>query len=127
MKKLILNDGRNILVQSADAGDGIMRIRMILTSASELKELFSDPFANANMVLMDGNKKLQTFENYKILSYIKEEMGGIYEVELRQEEADTDSRIKGLEDKIAGISSDLQKGFAELTILISKIGGGTDV
>lgn len=127
MKKLILNDGRNILVQSADAGDGIMRIRMILTSASELKELFSDPFANANMVLMDGNKKLQTFENYKTLSYIKEEMGGIYEVELRQEEADTDSRIKGLEDKIAGISSDLQKGFAELTILISKIGGGTDV
>lgn len=99
MKELIFADGRKVNVQSVTEADGVMHIRMILISAEEIKAVFGDEFATTQMALMENYQEKATYENYTELKYIKEDTGGIWEVEMRQMQADSDTRLKKLEKK----------------------------
>jgi len=99
MKELIFADGRRVNVQSVTEANGVMYIRMILISAEEIKAVFGDEFATTQMALMENYREKATYENYTELKCIKENIGGIWEVEMRQMQADSDTRIKKLEKK----------------------------
>lgn len=99
MKELIFADGRKVNVQSVTEADGVMHIRMILISAEEIKAVFGDEFATTQMALMENYQEKATYENYTELKCIKENIGGIWEVEMRQMQADSDTRLKKLEKK----------------------------
>ena len=142
MKQLVLNDGRSMEVQSASAAGGVLHVRMILTTSEQLKAYFMDTFATATMTLYENGKEQAKYENYTILKYIKEETGGIWEVELRQTEADTDTQLAELKEEVRAAqqattqtNTDLQMAIAELTMVIATLaapetgteGGETDV
>ena len=84
MKQLMLNDGRSMEVQNVSAAGGIMHVRMIMTTSEQLKAYFKDNFATSVMTLYENGKEQRKYENYTTLSCIKEEAGGIWEVEMRQ-------------------------------------------
>lgn len=143
MKQLMLNDGRSVEVQSVSTADGIMHIRLILTTSEQLKAYFMDSFATSVMTLYENGKPSgKPKENYTILEYIKEEAGGIWEVEMRQKSADMNTLLEELKKEVkesrqAAIqtNTDLQIAIAELTTLIATLtapttdagGGETDV
>lgn len=120
MKELIFNDGRKTEVQSVSASGGIMHVRMILTTSEQLKSYFMDEFATSVMTLRENGKE-KKYENYTELKYIKEEAGGIWEVEMRQTEADTETRLAELEEGVIQTNTDLQMAIAELTMVISTL------
>lgn len=120
MKELIFNDGRKTEVQSVSASGGIMHVRMILTTSEQLKSYFMDEFATSVMTLRENGKE-KKYENYTELKYIKEEAGGIWEVEMRQTEADTETRLAELEEGVIQTNTDLQLAIAELTMVISTL------
>lgn len=131
MKELIFNDGRKLEVQSVTAETGVMRARMILTTSEQLKAHFADPFATAVMTLRENGKE-KRFENYTVFKYVKEETGGIWEVEMRQTEADIDTRIAAVEEKSEENTLNLEMAIAELTMIIATLteslaGGGENV
>lgn len=126
MKKIIFNDSRQIQVQSVSENNGVLHVRLILTTAESLKALFGDSFAASKMTLVEEGKITKTYENYTEFKYVKEESGGIFEVEMVQAEADTDTRIKNLEEQMAASVTDIQQGFAEITLLINAVLGGTE-
>lgn len=133
MKELIFADGRKTEIQSVSAAGGVMHIRMILTTAEQIKALFGDSFATSLMTLRESNVDKEHYENYTDLKWIKEETGGIWEVELCQTEADTNTRLTDLEQTAAAqaksmetLKSDtvaMQENFdmavAELTIAMA--------
>lgn len=120
MKELVFNDGRKTEVQSVSASGGIMHVRMILTTSEQLKAYFMDEFATSVMTLRENGKE-KKYENYTELKYIKEEAGGIWEVEMRQTEADTETRLTELEEGVSQTNTDLQMAIAELTMVISTL------
>ena len=129
MKQLMLNDGRSMEVQSVTASGGILHVRMILTTSEQLKAYFMDTFATSVMTLYENGKPVDDpYENYTVLKYIKEETGGIWEVELRQTAADTDKRLTDLDaeaeetrEAISQANTDLQMAIAELTMVIATL------
>ena len=98
MKKLVFNDSRQIEIQSAAlAGEGILRVRIILTNSESLKALFGDSFATQKMTCFENQQQIAVYENYTEFKYVKEKTGGIFEVEMRQTAADQDARLDELE------------------------------
>lgn len=97
MKELILNDGRKTEVQKVITDNKMIYIRIILRTSEELKALFADEFATSVMRLMEYGKEIARYENYTLLKYLKEEAGGIWEIALQKKEADTEERLKELE------------------------------
>lgn len=124
MKKLVFNDSRQIEVQSvAEAGEGILHVRMILVTAESLKALFGDTFATQKMTYFENQTQAAVYENYTKFEYIKEETGGIFEVEMRQTAADTDERLKDLEEKAENQADELEKVKKDLA---ESSGSGVD-
>lgn len=117
MKKLVLNDSRQIEVQSASKAGGVLHIRVILTTAESLKALFQDGFATQKMTLFENQKTVEVYENFTEFKYIKEESGGIFEVELAQKEADAETRLANAEKKMADVEQ-VCKMFAQLVELM---------
>lgn len=117
MKKLVFNDSRQIEIQSASASGGVLHVRMILTSAEALKALFGDAFAVQKMTYFENQQEIAVYENYTEFKYVKEETGGIWEVEMRQKEADSETRISNLEkesESNAQQITDLQMAMCEI-------------
>ena len=109
MNKLLFNDSRQIEVQSVKESTGILHVRMILTTSEELKSLFGDTFATRKMTYFENQIEKAVYENYTIFVYVKEETGGIFEVEMKQKEKDTNTRIAELEKKEAEQAATIQK------------------
>lgn len=109
MKELIFADGRKVTIQSVTEAEGVMHVRMILITADEIKALFEDEFATSRMVLTENYQEKESYENYTDLKYIKEETGGIWEVEMRQAQADSDTRLDKLEEKSKEQEKTLEK------------------
>lgn len=110
MKKLVFNDSRQIEVQSVtEAGAGILHVRMILVTMESLKALFADTFATQRMTYFENQNQIAAYENYTVFKYLKEETGGIFEVEMRQTAANTDERLKNLEEKAENQADELEK------------------
>ena len=124
MKKLVFNDSRQIEVQSvAKAGEGILHVRMILVTAESLKALFGDAFATQKMTYFENQAQAAVYENYTEFKYIKEETGGIFEVEMGQTAANTDERLKDLEEKAENQADELEKVKKDLA---ESSGSGVD-
>lgn len=119
MKILNFNDGRNLEVQQIIASNGVLHARMILQTSEQLKAFFMDEFATAKMVEIENGKEIAVYENYTKLSYVKEEVGGIWEVELRQPEADVQTRMVKVEELTASNTETLEQAIAELTIMLA--------
>lgn len=126
MKKLILNDSRQIEIQSAQESGGVLRIRIILTTAESLKALFQDKFATKKMTMVENQQTIAEYENYTEFKYIKEEVGGIFEVELTQSEADLDTRVEKVENEQSELQRSIDEGFAEITMILATITGGDE-
>lgn len=110
MKELVFNDGRNLEIQSVEEQSEKLYIRVILTTSEQLKALFADDFATMKMTLYENHEEKEVFENYNKLSYLKEEAGGIWEVEMLQRE-------KGDAAKIAELTIQLQEANRQITDL----------
>lgn len=125
MKELIFNDARSLEVQSISvAGDGVMHIRAILVTSEILKAHFMDKFATSRMTLYENHTEKETYENYDKLSYLKEEAGGIWEVEMIQSEKSVEERLDSAEQTINQTNTDMQMAIAEFTMLIASMQGG---
>lgn len=121
MKKLVLNDSRQIDIQAISASGGVMHVRMILTTADQLKALFADTFATSKMTAFENGKTIGTYENYTKFNYVKEETGGIFEVEMVQPEADTGTRLAEVEEKTTENATNMEMAIAEITMLIAAL------
>ena len=99
MKKIVFNDSRQIEVQSVAESNGILHVRLILTSAEALKALFQDGFATQKITYFENQQQVAVYENYTVFKYVKEEVGGIWEVEVSQKEKDTKTRLGIIEEK----------------------------
>ena len=114
MKKIVFNDSRQIEVQSIAESDGVLHIRMILVTSESLKALFGDMFATQRMTYFENQQQIAVYENYTQFQYIKEETGGVFEVEMRQTEADTDERLESLEETTRQQAEELKKVKEEI-------------
>ena len=114
MKKIVFNDSRQIEVQSVAESDGVLHIRMILVTSESLKALFGDTFATQRMTYFENQQQIAVYENYTQFQYIKEETGGVFEVEMRQTEADTDERLESLEETTRQQAEELKKVKEEI-------------
>ncbi|MDV9963413.1 hypothetical protein RHL97_19195 [Clostridioides difficile] len=131
MKLLIFNDSKSLEVQAVQQEEDTLHVRMIHVTPEEIKELFKDEFSTKRMVLKEDNKEKAAYENYTVFSYIKEDAGGIYEVEMVQAGKDAETRLTEAE-KVAKDAMEvaentvieLQDAIAELTMLISSMAMG---
>ncbi|MCI6468117.1 MAG: hypothetical protein MSA90_21965 [Faecalicatena sp.] len=126
MKLLIFNDSQSLEVQAVYREGNAIHVRVIHVTPDELKGYFKDEFLTRNMVLKENNKEIEIYENYTVFSYIKEDAGGIYEVEMVQEGKDIKTRIDEAEmaaqdaQRTANESvTAMQEAIAELTMLIA--------
>lgn len=134
MKLLIFNDSQSIEVQALyQKGDAIY-VRVIHTTPEELKLLFKDEFQTRKMTLKENNKEMSVYENYTVFSYIKEDAGGIYEVEMIQDGKDVQTRLSNAEstaqeakETAESTVTAMQEVIAELTTLIATMGGGEPI
>lgn len=118
MKKLIFNDGRSCDVQTVEASGGMLHARFILQTSEQLKAFFKDEFACKKLTVQENGKET-VFENYTNLTYIKEEAGGIWEVEMVQPEADLETRMSAVEQKADDTLNALTEAVLELTTAIA--------
>lgn len=118
MKKLIFNDGRSCDVQTVEASGGVLHARFILQTSEQLKAFFKDEFACKRLTVQENGKET-VFENYTNLNYIKEEAGGIWEVEMTQPEADLETRMSAVEQKTDDTLNALTEAVLELTTAIA--------
>lgn len=131
MKLLIFNDSQSLEVQAVYRDGDAIYVRIIHVTPDELKGYFKDEFLTKHMVLKENNKE-EVYENYTVFSYIKEDAGGIYEVEMVQQGKDIETRIDEAENaaQVAKETAEstvtaMQEAIAELTMLIaSTIGTG---
>ncbi len=118
MKKIIFNDGRSCDVQTVEASGGVLHVRFILQTSEQLKAFFKDEFACKRLTVQENGKET-VFENYTNLTYIKEEAGGIWEVEMVQPEADLETRMSAVEQKTDDTLNALTEAVLELTTAIA--------
>lgn len=109
MKKLVFNDSRWLEIQDATEAEGVLHVRIILTTSEKLKAVFGDSFATQKMTCFDNQQQSAVFENFTILNYIKEYTGGIFEVEMIQENKDAETRLRALESKAKSQAEDIEK------------------
>lgn len=121
MKTVIFNDGRQMTIQKMSADGGVLHLRMILQTSEQLKAFFQDKFATAKMRELENGKELTVYEGYTTLSYIKEEAGGIWEVEMLQPEADLNTRMSELEAQAQNNTKVLEQAIVELTMMIASL------
>lgn len=117
MKEIVFNDGRNLEIQSVESREGKLYVRVILTTSEQLKALFGDGFATRKIILYENHKEQEVFENYNKLSYLKEEAGGIWEVEMLQREKEDAVKIAELTIQLQEANrqiTDLQLAVCEL-------------
>lgn len=120
MKELILNDGRKTEIQKVEQGNGEIRVRLILQTSDQLKALFRDTFATSKMIERQNGVEVATYENYTDLTYIKEELGGIWEVALVQQKKSADYRLQAVEAVIQQMQRNLENAIVELTMAMAE-------
>ena len=118
MKKLIFNDGRSCEVQTVEASGGMLHARFILQTSEQLKAFFKDEFSCKKLTVQENGKET-VYENYTNLTYIKEEAGSIWEVEMVQPEADLETRLSAVEQKTDDTVNALTEAVLELTTAIA--------
>ena len=116
--KLIMNDGRQLPIQSATESGGVLRIRMINQTSEGLKAIFQDALAVEVMTVQEAGKVDKVYSQYSDLVRISEYTGGIWEVEIRKVEATTERRLAELESRQELADAALQE------LILSTMEGG---
>ena len=98
--KLLFKDGQTLQAQSISAADGVLTVSVLNNVYEQLKHIFTDP-GTTGRIEVDGTQDV--YENYTIFSYIRENSGGIWIVELQQEGKDTATRVAELENENAAL------------------------
>ncbi|MGC4018951.1 MAG: hypothetical protein QM793_06810 [Muricomes sp.] len=98
--KLIFKDGQTLQVQSISEDNGVLQVNVINTVYEQLKHLFTDPGTTARIEVDETDN---IYENYTVFSFIRENAGGIWIVELQQEGKDTATRLAELEAENAAL------------------------
>lgn len=126
--KLVMNDGQQIPIQSAVESGGALKIRLLNQTSAGLKAIFQDALAVQKMTVQETAKSDVVYEGYTTLTYVAEYTGAIWEVEMRQEGATTDTRLTELETEMGLKASitELQQAVAELTMTMAALMGGTN-
>ncbi len=131
MKKLVFNDGRSINIQSITKSEGCLHVRLILTTSEQLKALFMDNFATQKMTVSEnGVSEKEAYENYTELSYLKEEAGGIWEVEMFQKGASLKEKLSKVEESIllmGSLAEDTAKQVTDLQMALCELYEGQGV
>lgn len=97
MEKLLFKDGQTLQVQSITATNGTLRVNVINNSYEQLKHLFTDPLTTGRIAVEgEDGREAEVFENYTIFSFIRENAGGIFIVEMQQDGEDTDTKLEKL-------------------------------
>lgn len=102
--KLLFADGQTLKVQAISSEDGKLHVSVLNNCYEQLKHLFTDAITNAITtarieVENDQGEVEETFENYTVFSYIKENSGKIFEVEMEQQGKDTETRLAEAEKR----------------------------
>ena len=119
--KLVFNDSQYLDVQGIKKHDNSITVNVINTHYETLKSLFTDAIATAKMTLADGT----VYENYTVFSFIKENYGGIYQVEMIQKDKDPKALLAELSEKERLISqqiTDAQMALCEIYEMIEGMG-----
>lgn len=103
--RLLFKDGQTLNVQSITASNGNLQVNVINTVYEQLKHLFTAP-ETTGRIEVDGTTDV--YENYTIFSYIRENSGGIWIVELQQEGKDTATRIAELETENVALKDQVE-------------------
>lgn len=112
MEKLLFKDGQTLQVQSITATNGTLRVNVINNSYEQLKHLFTDPLTTGRIAVEgeDGGEA-EVFENYTIFSFIRENAGGIFIVEMQQDGEDTDTKLEKLKTDMEKLKEQSSKGL----------------
>jgi myo-inositol-hexaphosphate 3-phosphohydrolase len=103
--KLLFKDGQTLEIQSITAADGILQVNVIKNVYEQLKHLFTDPVTTAR-IEVDGTGEV--YENYTVFSYIRENSGGIWIVEMQQDGKDTASKMAELEAENSALKDQIE-------------------
>lgn len=119
--KLIFNDSQYLDVQGITKHDNSITINIINTHYETLKSLFTDAIATEKMTLDDGT----VYENYTVFSFIKENYGGIYQVEMIQRGKDAKTILAELQENEKSVNqqiTDAQIALCETYEMIEGMG-----
>lgn len=127
--RISFKDGQTLQAQSVSVSSGVLHVNVIQNSNEQLKHLFTDEVATERITVEEDGKEPVVYENYTVFCYIKENYGGIFDVEMQQAGKDTDTRLSEVEEKTVQTESELMAAVAELTMIIGSLMeqlGGTE-
>lgn len=123
--KLLFADGQTLQVQAISAADGKLHVSVLNNCYEQLKHLFTDPITTAKIEAENDQGKIEeTFENYTIFSYIRENAGKIFEIEMEQQGKDTETRLAEAEKRAEQAEKELtltQLALCEVYELIGQM------
>lgn len=117
--ELLLSGGKKITIQSVETLGSIVNIKIISTTYEELKQLFKEEHISEIHVTDDIEEKVLL--GYTQVNFVKENLGGIWEVELAQKDTDPIKKISETEENLKKLESTIQQALAELTMMVSSL------
>ena len=121
--KLLFADGQTLQVQAISAVDGKLHVSVLNNCYEQLKHLFTDAITTARIEVENDQGEVEdTFENYTVFSYIKENSGKIFEVEMEQQGKDTETRLAEAEKRAEQAEKELTATQLELCEVYEMIG-----
>ena len=116
--KITFNDASELQVQSVEEQpDGALLIKAIQCSEEELKEIFSDEFKTAKMIVSERMSTIGTYEKYQQFEAIVKYSAGIMGVVLYKAEetpAEKTGRLETMVKELAETADDLKESNSAL-------------
>lgn len=123
--KLLFADGQTLQAQSIQESDGKLHVSVLNNCYEQLKHLFTDPITTARIETENDQGEIEeTFENYTVFSYIRENAGKIFEIEMEQRGKDTETRLAEAEKRAEQAEKELtatQLALCEVYELIGQM------
>ena len=102
MKKLLFKDGQTLNIQDISVSNGVMRVNAINNVQEQLKHLFADPLTTGKISVEDeAGETVTVYENYTEFSFIQENKGGIFIIEMQKAGETTEEKIAALKEENA--------------------------
>lgn len=116
--KITFNDASELQVQSVEEQtDGALLIKVIQSSEEKLKEIFSDEFKTAKMIVSERMSTIGTYEKYQQFEAIVKYSAGIMGVVLYKTEetpVEKTERLETMVKKLAETADNLKESNSAL-------------
>ncbi|GCA66150.1 hypothetical protein KGMB01110_05860 [Mediterraneibacter butyricigenes] len=116
--KITFNDASELQVQSVEEQtDGALLIKVIQSSEEKLKEIFSDEFKTAKMIVSERMSTIGTYEKYQQFEAIVKYSAGIMGVVLYKAEetpAEKTERLETMVKELTETADDLKESNSAL-------------